>query len=88
MTEQEMVGQHHQLNGHQFEQAPGDGEGQGSLVCSSKWGRKEWDTNERLNNKTYRGFPGGTNGTESDCQCKRHRRYGFDPTSGSSPTSG
>ena len=35
-----MVGWHHQLNGHEFEQAPGDGEGQGSLVCCSPWGRR------------------------------------------------
>ena len=34
-TEDEMVGWHHQLNGHEFEQAPGDGEGQGDLVCCS-----------------------------------------------------
>ena len=37
MTECEMVGWHHYLNGHEFEQAPGDGEGQGSLVCYSPW---------------------------------------------------
>ena len=40
MTEDEMVGWHHQLNGHGFEQAPGDGEGQGSLVYYSSWGCK------------------------------------------------
>ena len=39
-TEDEMVGWHHQLNGHQFEQAPEDGEGQGSLVCYHPWGTK------------------------------------------------
>ena len=49
--EEEMVEWHHQLNGHEFEQAPGDGEGQGSLVCCSPWGRKESDTTEQLNNK-------------------------------------
>jgi len=49
MTEDEMVGWHHWLNGHQFEQAYGDGEGQGSLVCSSPWGHKESDTTEQLN---------------------------------------
>jgi len=43
MTEEEMVGWHHQLNGHEFEQALGDGEGQGSVVCGSLWGRKESD---------------------------------------------
>ena len=40
MTEDEMVGWHHQINGHEFEQAPGDGEEQGSLVCCSPWGRR------------------------------------------------
>ena len=50
MTEDEMVGWHHRLNGHVFEQAPGNGERQGSLVCCSSWGCKELDTTERLNN--------------------------------------
>ena len=50
-TENEMVGWHHWLNGHKFEQAPGDGEGQGSLVCGSPWGCEESDTTEQLNNK-------------------------------------
>ena len=45
-----MIGWHHQLNGHEFEQLPGDGEGQGSLVCCSPWGHKESDMGERLNN--------------------------------------
>ena len=45
-----MVGQHHRLNGHEFEQALGDGEGQGSLVCCNPWGRKELGTTEQLNN--------------------------------------
>ena len=49
MTEDEMIGWHHQLNGHEFEQAPGVGDGQGSLVCCSAWDRKELDTTERLN---------------------------------------
>ena len=48
-TEDEMVGWHHQLNGHKFEQTLGDGEGQGSLVCCRPWGGKESDTTERLN---------------------------------------
>ena len=50
MTEDEMVGWHHQLNGHEFEQAQGVGDGQGSLVCCSPWRRKESDTAEPLNN--------------------------------------
>ena len=51
MAEEEMVGWHHQLNGHEFEQAPGDGDGQESLMRCSPWGRKESDMTERLNNK-------------------------------------
>ena len=52
MTEDEMVGWHHQLSGHdEFEQALGDGEGQEGLVCCSLWGRKESDVTEWLNNK-------------------------------------
>ena len=50
MTE-EMFGWHHWLDGHEFEQALGDGEGQGSLACCSPWGCKESDMTEQLNNK-------------------------------------
>ena len=49
MTEDEMVGLHHQLNGHEIEQALGDGEVQGSLMCCSPWHYKESDTTEWLN---------------------------------------
>ena len=49
MTEDEMVGWHHRLDGHELEQALGVGDGQGSLVCFSPWGCKESDTTERLN---------------------------------------
>ena len=45
-----MVGWYHRLNGHEFEQALGNGEGQGSLVCCSPWGCKESDMTEQLNN--------------------------------------
>ena len=45
-----MVKWHHRLNGHEFEQAPEDSEGLGSLACCSPWGYKELDTTERLNN--------------------------------------
>ena len=48
-TEDKMVVWYHQLNGHNFENTPGAGEGQGSLVCCNPWGRKESDTTERLN---------------------------------------
>ena len=51
-TEDEMVGWHHRLNGHELEQAPGYGEGQEWLACCSPWGCKEWDTTEWLNNKS------------------------------------
>ena len=48
-TEDEMVGWHHWLDGHEFEQTPGAGEGQGNLACCSPWGHKELDTTEWLN---------------------------------------
>ena len=51
-TEDEMVRWHHWLNGHEFEQAPGDGEGQGSLACCSLWGHKESGMTEWLNSNT------------------------------------
>ena len=51
MTEDKMVGLHHQLNGHEFKQALGIVEGQGSLARCSPWGHKELDTTERLNKK-------------------------------------
>ena len=50
MAEGETVGWHHQLHGHEFEQALGDGEGQGSLACCNPWGHKELDMTEQLNN--------------------------------------
>ena len=50
MTEDEMVGWHHPRNGHEFEQALGDDEGQGSLPCCNPWGRKESDLTEQVNN--------------------------------------
>ena len=49
MTEDEVVGWHHQLDGHGFEQAQGVGDGQGSLTCCSPWGHKELTMTERLN---------------------------------------
>ena len=52
MTENEMVGWHHQLNGHEFEQALRDGERQGDLACYSPWGHKELHVTEWLNNST------------------------------------
>ena len=51
--EDEMVGWHHQLNGHEFEQALGDGEGQGSQVCCSPWGHKEFRHNLVTEQRNY-----------------------------------
>ena len=60
MTEDEMVGWHHRLNGHEPEQTPGDSEGQGSLVYCSPWGRKESDvTKHHQNDSTTRFFSTG-----------------------------
>ena len=58
VTEDEMVGWHHLLNGHEFEQIPGDSEGQGSLVCCSPWGRKQSDMTDWLidNNTVVRNW--------------------------------
>ena len=48
-----MVGWHHRLNGHEFEQIAGDNEGQGSLACCSPWGHKESDMTEQLNSSKF-----------------------------------
>ena len=58
MKADEMVGWHHLSNGHESEQAPGDGEGQGSLACCSPWGHKESDRTEQLNDNknTLKGY--------------------------------
>ena len=61
VTEDEMVGWHHQLSGHEFEQALGDSEGQGSLVCCSPWGYNESDSTELLKNRSFAHVP---------CLCK------------------
>ena len=50
VTEEEMVGWHHPLNGHAFEQTLRDSDGQGSLACCSPWGHKELDMTQQLNN--------------------------------------
>ena len=56
MTEDEMVGWHHRLSGREFEQTPGDGEGQGSLVCYSPYCRKESNTTKQLKNNSNNNF--------------------------------
>ena len=50
MAEDEIIGWFQQLNKYEFEQGPGDGEGQGSLACWSPWDNKESDMTEQLNN--------------------------------------
>ena len=57
MTKDKMVGWHHRLDGHEFEQTLGIGDGQGSRVCCSPWFHKELATTERLNNKILRAIP-------------------------------
>ena len=66
-----MVGWHHRLNAHEFEQALGDGEGVRRLVCCSPWGHKESDTTEQLSNnhQDYAEF------SETNCYCKCHKDY-------------
>ena len=58
-TEDEMVGWHHQLDGHEFEQAPGVGDGHGSLACCSPWVRKESDTTQWLSWTEWRSNTSG-----------------------------
>ena len=67
MTENEVVGWHHQLNGHEFEQTLEDSEGQGSLVCCSSWGCKELDTTEWLNSSNYTNRAPRAVGTKACC---------------------
>ena len=52
-----MVGWHHRLNGHGFEQTLGVGDGRGGLACCSPWGRKELDTTEQLSNRVCHSSP-------------------------------
>ena len=59
MTENEIVGRQHRLNGHEFEQIWRDSEGWGSLVCCSLWGHKEVDMNEKLSNQRKKNRVGG-----------------------------
>ena len=59
MIDDEMVGWHHRLDGHEFEQTLEGSEGQGSLACCSPWGHKQLDTTEQLNtNNPHRGYLG------------------------------
>ena len=67
MTEDEMVGWHHQLDRHGFRWTLGVGDGQGGLVCCGSWGCKESDTTERQNRTepVFLDFPGGSNGKKN-----------------------
>jgi len=56
VTEDEMVGWHHWLNGHEFEPTSGNSEGQGSLACCSPWGHKELDMTEQLNDNNKKQY--------------------------------
>ena len=69
MTEDEMVGWHHRLNRHEFEQTPGDSEGQGSPVCCSPWGHKESDTTEQLDNSNTASLVPLAQGLRGRCWC-------------------
>ena len=76
----EMVGWHEWLDGLEFEQAPGDGEGQGGWraavhgIAKSQTRLSNWTTAKKA-----MGFPSGARGQELACQCRRHKRFGFDP---------
>ena len=87
-TEDVMVGRHHRHNGHGFGWTPGVGDGQGGLACCDSWGCKESDTTEQLNWTDLRlghvflfqlKTPRWQSGKESACQCRRHKRCGFNP---------
>ena len=65
-----MIGWHHQFNGHEFEQAPGVGDGQGSMVCCSSWGHNESDMTELS-------WTGGASDKEPTSHCGRKKRPGL-----------
>ena len=76
MTEDEMVRWHHWLNEHEFEQAPGVGDGQGRLACCSPWGCKESDMTERLHFPFSLPCIGEGNGNPLQCSCLENPRDG------------
>ena len=85
MREDEMVGWHHWLNGHEFEHSLGVCDGQGSLVCCSPWGCKELDKTEQLN---WTELSRCTSDKEPIYQCRRHKVVGSIPESRRSPGGG
>ena len=70
MTEDEMVGWHHRLDGHEFDKTLRNGEGQESLACCSPWGHKESDTTERPKNNSQQGEGGFT---DEDTEAQRRQ---------------
>ena len=72
-----MMGWHHQLNGREFEQLLGDGEGQGSLVCCSPWGHRKSDTTERLNSseRNIKENSGKQESVRKSCGCSCSRTF-------------
>jgi len=76
MMEDKMVGRHHRLDGQEFEQAPGVGDGQGSLVYCSPWGHKESDTTERLHFHFSLSCIGEGNDNPLQCSCLENPRDG------------
>ena len=81
MTEDEMVGWHHWLDGHGFGWTPGVGDRQGGLACCGSWGLKESDTIERLTwteLNCHVGLPRWSSDKESACQCRRLKRRRLD----------
>ena len=93
-TEDEMAGWHNWLNGHEFEQTPGDSEGQGSLACCSPSGCKDSDMTERLNNMNARAEGWGTDKEDKGVSCSvpplllRHTIYRQQPAPSRSPLRG
>ena len=76
MTEDEMVGWHHRLNRHEFEQTLGVGDGQGGLACCGPWGREESDTTERIPFHFSLSCIGEGNGNPLQCSCLENPRDG------------
>ena len=74
MTEDEVVGWHHRLDGHEFEQAPGVGDGQGGLACCDSWGRKESDATGTEQERLWPSLE-----AQWERTCLPHGRPGFDP---------
>ena len=86
-SEDEIAGWHHQLNGHEFGQVPGDNEGQGGLACCSPWDHKESETTGRLKNWVT-GFTLWLSSKESACHARAKGDVGSITGSGRSPGGG